>query len=62
MAIIAMINKADDKLHSMFIAELTDFCPEGYYFVELPPGYSWVDGKIMSTNQVYSGIKQLQVF
>jgi hypothetical protein len=34
MAILAVINSTTNKLVSTIVAELTDYCPEGCYFVE----------------------------
>jgi hypothetical protein len=62
MAIIAVVNKMNDELFSTIVAEMNDPCPEGYYFVELPPDHTWVDGKIVSYVSLNTGLKELQVF
>jgi hypothetical protein len=62
MAILAVINSTTDKLVSIIVAELTDYCPEGCYFVELPPDHIWVDGKIVSITTIIQPKTQLEVF
>jgi len=62
MAILAIVQSINNKLVSTIVAELTDPCPEGCYFVELPPDHTWVDGKIVPYAELQSGMKQLQVF
>jgi len=60
MAILAVINLTTNKLVSTIVAELTDYCPEGCYFVELPPDHTWVNGEIVPV--MANGFTQLQVF
>jgi hypothetical protein len=62
MAILAMIGISDNKLYSTIVAELTDPCPEGYYFLELPPDHTWFNGKIVSYNSLKPESTPLQVF
>ena len=62
MAIIALVRIADDELVNTIVAELTDFCPEGCYFVELPPDHTWHKGRVVSIESLWTGTKQLQVF
>ena len=60
MAILAVINSTTNELVATIVAELIDPCPEGCYFVELPPDTKWVNGEIIS---IYTNtITQLQVF
>jgi hypothetical protein len=62
MAILAVVRLGSDELVSTIVAEMTDPCPEGCYFVELPPDHTWIKGKIISYNELNSGHKELQVF
>jgi len=62
MAILAVVNVTTNELVATIMAELTDYCPEGCYFVELPPDHTWVDGKIVPYSAIQYGTKQLQVF
>jgi hypothetical protein len=48
MAILAVIRIEDDELDRVIVAEMSDWCPEGFYFVELPPDHTWHKGKIVS--------------
>ena len=61
MAILAVVNIATNELVSTIMAELTDHCPDGCYFVELPPDHIWVNGKIVSRAEQF-GIRPLQEF
>jgi hypothetical protein len=60
MAILAVINSTTNKLVATIVAELVDPCPEGCYFVELPPDHTWVNGEIVPYRT--NTITQLQVF
>lgn len=62
MAIIALVRIADDELVNTIVAELTDWCPEGFYFVELPPDYTWHKGKIVNQMALMTGNKELVEF
>ena len=60
MAILAVINSATNALVTTIVAELTDQCPDGCYFVELPPDHTWVNGEVVP--YANNGMQQLQVF
>jgi hypothetical protein len=47
MAVLAVVRSVDNKLVETIVAELSDPCPDGCYFVELPPDHTWVDGEIV---------------
>jgi len=61
MAILAVINSTTNQLVGTIVAELNDYCPEGCYFVELPPNHKWVNGEIFDAMATLP-ITQLQVF
>jgi len=61
MAIIAVVRIADDALESVIVAQMTDPCPEGCYFVELPPDHTWHKGRIVSM-MALTGSKELVEF
>ena len=61
MAIIAVVRIEDDKLDRTIVAEMGDWCPEGFYFVELPPDHTWHKGKIVSM-MALTGNKELVEF
>ena len=62
MAILAVVRIADDELHSVIVAEMGDYCPEGYYFVELPPDHTWHKGQIVGQRALLTGDKELVEF
>lgn len=62
MAILAVVQTIDNKLVSTIVAELTDPCPEGCYFVELPPDHTWANGEVVPYADFQAGMKPLQVF
>ena len=62
MAILAVIRIEDNELDRVIVAEMSDWCPEGFYFVELPPEHTWHKGKIVSNESLYTGNKQLVAF
>ena len=62
MAILAVVRIADNELESTIVAELTDPCPEGCYFVELPPDHTWHKGRIVSQRALLTGSKELVEF
>lgn len=63
MAILAVVRFGSDELVSTIVAELTDYCPEGCYFVELPPDHTWIDGKIVPyARTIAGGTRELKEF
>jgi len=62
MATLAVIQTAGDVLITTIVAELTDICPEGCYFVELPENTTWVNGEIVGIAEFRSGTKTVQEF
>jgi hypothetical protein len=62
MAILALVRTADDELENVIVAELTDYCPPGFYFVELPPDHTWHKGKIVDRTALLTGNKDLEEF
>ena len=48
MAIIAVVRIEDDELDRTIVAEMSDWCPEGFYFVELQPDQTWQKGQVVS--------------
>lgn len=62
MAILAVIRKYDDELISTIMAELSDPCPDGCYFVELPPDHTWIKGQIVPYSVVNGSMRQTDVF
>lgn len=62
MAILAVINSTTNELVSTIVAELTDYCPDGCYFVELPPDHTWFNGEIVSYASLKPELTPLQVF
>jgi hypothetical protein len=62
MAIIALVRIEDDELESTIVAEMSDWCPEGFYFVELPPDYTWHQGQIVERSALLTGNKRLVEF
>jgi hypothetical protein len=62
MAILAVVRIYDDELVSTIMAELTDPCPEGCYFVELPPDHTWAKGKIVPYSIVNGSMRQTEEF
>lgn len=62
MAILAVIDSTTNELVTTIVAELTDPCPDGCYFVELPVDHTWVNGEIIPVWQIAGNFKQLQVF
>lgn len=62
MAILAVIDSTTNELVTTIVAELTDPCPDGCYFVELPVDHTWLNGEIVPAWQTQSPYKQLQVF
>jgi hypothetical protein len=61
MAIIAVVRIEDNELDRVIVAEMSDWCPEGFYFVELPPEHTWHKGNIISQMSLM-GNKQLVEF
>jgi hypothetical protein len=61
MAIIALVRIADDELDRTIVAEMGDYCPEGFYFVELPPDHTWHKGQVVS-QAALTGNKELVEF
>ena len=62
MAIIALVRIKDDELERTIVAEMTDWCPEGFYFVELPPDHTWHKGQIVNQMTLLTGNKELVEF
>jgi hypothetical protein len=62
MAIIAVVRIEDDELDRTIVAEMRDWCPEGFYFVELPPGHTWHNGRIINQKALTTGNKELVEF
>lgn len=62
MAIIALVRIEDDELERTIVAEMTDWCPEGFYFVELPPDHTWYKGQIVNQMTLLTGNKELVEF
>jgi hypothetical protein len=62
MAILALVRIADDELESTIVAEMSDWCPDGFYFVELPPSHTWHKGRIVSQIALLTGSKELVEF
>ena len=62
MAIIAVVRIEDDELDRTIVAEMGDWCPEGFYFVELPPDHTWHKGQIVSQSALLTGEKELVEF
>jgi hypothetical protein len=62
MAIIAVVRIEDDELDRTIVAEMNDWCPEGFYFVELPPDHTWHKGRIISQTTLLTGSKELVEF
>ena len=62
MAILALVRIADDELESTIVAEMSDWCPDGFYFVELPPDHTWHKGRIVSQRALLTGDKELVEF
>ena len=62
MAIIAVVRIEDDELDRTIVAEMNDYCPEGFYFVELPPNHTWINGKIVNQMVLLTGEKELVEF
>jgi hypothetical protein len=62
MAIIAIVRISDDELVETIVAEMNDYCPEGFYFVELPPDHTWHKGKIVDRMTLLTGNKTLVEF
>jgi hypothetical protein len=62
MAILAVVRDFDDVQVSAIMAELTDPCPDGHHFVELPPDHVYLKGKIVHYANVSGGLKQVQEF
>jgi hypothetical protein len=61
MAIIAVVRIEDDELDRTIVAEMSDWCPEGFYFVELPPDHTWHKGQVVS-QAALTGNKELVEF
>jgi hypothetical protein len=61
MAIIAVVRIEDNELDRTIVAEMGDYCPEGFYFVELPPDHTWHKGQIVSM-MALTGNKELVEF
>jgi hypothetical protein len=61
MAIIAVVRIEDNELDRVIVANMADYCPEGYYFVELPPDHTWRNNNIVSRESL-SPNKQLVEF
>lgn len=62
MATIAVIRIADNELDRVIVAEMGDYCPDGFYFVELPPEHTWHSGRIISLISLATGNKELVEF
>jgi hypothetical protein len=62
MAIIAVVRIEDDELDRTIVAEMGDYCPEGFYFVELQPEQTWHKGKIVDREGLLTGSKELVEF
>jgi hypothetical protein len=62
MAIIAVVRIEDDELDRTIVAEMGDWCPEGFYFVELPPDHTWYKSQIVSQIALLTGDKPLVEF
>jgi hypothetical protein len=61
MAIIAVVRIEDNELDRTIVAEMGDYCPEGFYFVELPPDHTWHKGQVVSQSAL-TGNKELVEF
>jgi hypothetical protein len=62
MAILAVVRIEDNELESTIVAEMSDWCPEGFYFVELTPDQTWHKGKIVDRETLLTGNKKLVEF
>jgi hypothetical protein len=62
MAILAVVRIEDNELDRTIVAEMTDWCPEGFYFVELQPDQTWHKGKIVERSALMTGDKGLVEF
>lgn len=65
MAIIAVVRTLDNELVETIVASMGDWCPEGFYFVELPPDHTWHKGKIVdqkTATKLLTGDKPLMEF
>ena len=65
MAIIAVVRIEDNELDRTIVAEMGDWCPEGFYFVELPPDHTWYKGQIIdleTATRLRTGNKPLVEF
>jgi hypothetical protein len=61
MAIIAVVRIEDNELDRTIVAEMGDWCPEGFYFVELQPDQAWHKGQVVSQSAL-TGNKELVEF
>ena len=61
MAIIAVVRIEDNELDRTIVAKMGDYCPEGFYFVELPPDHTWHKGQVVSQSAL-TGNKELVEF
>ena len=62
MAIIAVVRIEDNELDRTIVAEMNDWCPDGFYFVELLPDHTWHKGQIVSQKALLAGNKELVEF
>jgi len=62
MAILAVVRIEDNELDRVIVAEMSDWCPDGFYFVELPPDHTWHKGKIVKRFELLTGNKELVEF
>jgi hypothetical protein len=62
MAIIAVVRASDNELVETIVASMGDYCPEGFYFVELPPDHTWHQGRIVDKMALLTGNKGLVEF
>ena len=56
MAILAVIRIENNELDRVIVAEMNDYCPEGFYFVELPPDHTWHKGKVISQMELANNV------
>jgi hypothetical protein len=58
---IALLRQGTNDLVNTIVAEMTDYCPEGLYFVEIPDGFEWRNGKLVDARTPHY-VKQPQAF
>jgi len=45
--LVAKIKIDTNELDAILVATVNDLCPDGYYFLEIPPGHTWDGTKIV---------------